>query len=248
MKATFMFMLLFAASSLFAQDSTLVQVSTVKPNARQQMTFEKMVKIHVEKFHPKKYPLYTYEVVSGPRMGSYFLVNPMVSWAFLDNPRPDHIAHEQDILNTMTPYIVDDEARDYFRFVDSLSHSTRVNATSLLFNYYYVKPGKRDEFLAEVRRGVLINNKNNSTVSNYRVYVKQLSNFAPVIISINSLKDGYSQLEPEYMSANNKQFKDTYIQMYGQDQWDKRMTLLPTLCDKVETELVKFRPDLSTKM
>jgi hypothetical protein len=247
MKATFMFVLLFAASSLFAQDSSLVQVSSVKANAKQQMIFEKNVKIHVEKFHPKKYPLYVYEIVSGPRLGSYYLVNPMVSWSFLDQPRADHIAHEQDILNTLTPYIMDNESRDYFRYIDSLSHSTRVNASSLLFNSYYIKPGKRDEFLAEVRRGVMVNNKYNSA-SNYRTYVKQLSNFAPVITIISALKDGFLQLEPEHMSANTKQFKDTYIQMYGQDQWDKRMNLLPVLCDKVETELVKFRADLSTKM
>lgn len=248
MKATFiMVSLLFAASSVFAQDSTLVQVTTVKPYAKQQVNFEKNEKIHTEKFHPKKYPLETYEIISGPRIGSYYLVNPMASWADLDKPRPDHIAHEQDIKNSITPWIMEDETRDYFRYVDSLSYSKRERATNLLFNYYYIKPGKRDEFLAEVRRGVLVNNKNNS-ISNYRIYVKQLSNFAPVIVSINALKDGFSQLEPEFMSANNKQFKDTYIEMYGQDEWNKRMTLLPVLCDKVETELVKFRPDLSTKM
>ncbi|MGN6533122.1 MAG: hypothetical protein ACTHK0_15375 [Ginsengibacter sp.] len=246
MKSTLLLLLLSVATSLYAQDSTLVQVSAVKPFAKQQMNFEKNVKTHVQKFHPKNYPLYVYQVMSGERFGSYFLVNPMASWAFLDKPRPDYIAHEQDILNSLTPWLMEDASRDYFRFIDSLSHSTRVNTNSLLFTTYYLKPDKKDEFLLQVRRGVLINDKING-ISNYRVYEKQLSNFAPVYVAISSLKNGYSELEPEYMSDHNQQFKDTYIQMYGQDEWNKRMTLLPVLCDKVETELVKFRPDLSTK-
>ena len=42
-------------------------------------------------------------------------------------------------------------------------------------------------------------------------------------------------------------FKEAYIKMYSQAQWDKRQTLLPEITTSYETYLGKRRDDLSSK-
>ncbi len=241
-------LLLSVTGFCFAQNPPLFKVVTnVKPYVLKLNDFEKSVKSHVVKYHTEKNPMYTYEIISGERTGEFFYVLPQTGWKDLDNPRADLAQHDMDYNTTVQSKVESVGATEYWRYVDSLSHSTDGNFTCFIFNFYYVKPGKLDDALAEIKRGVLVNNKNKST-SNYRTYVKQLAGINPVIAIVSAFKDGFAQLEPDYMAPNNKMFKDTYIEMNGQNMWDKRMVLLPITVDKVETELVKLREDLSTKV
>ncbi len=98
----------------------------------------------------------------------------------------------------------------------------------------------------EITRGIGVNKKNEAPTS-YRTYVKQMSGGSPVIVIISNLKDGFKQLETNYFPGNTDRFKSTYIQMYGQDIWDRRINLLQEVTNNVESEMVKLREDLSSK-
>jgi hypothetical protein len=248
MKTTMLLLLLSMAGFCFAQAPTLFEVTTVKPLALKYNEFEKGLKTHVAKYHTPKNRMSVFEVLTGPRTGDFYYVQPHSSWKELDVPRTDLVQHDMDYDGNVQPDMESNSTVEYVRYVDSLSHRIDGNFTSFTFTYYYVKPGKEnlDFLLAEIRRGVLVNTKNNAP-SNYQTYIKQLSGINPVIVIVAALKDGFAQLEPDYMAANSKKFKDTYLEMNGQDGWDKRTAFLPNGTDKVEIELVKFRDGLSTK-
>jgi hypothetical protein len=246
MRTIMLLLLLSVAGFCFSQTPVLFEVSTVRPAALKVNDFEKAIKTHVAKFHSKKDPMNVFEILSGTQAGNFFYVQPHTSWKELDVPRADLIQHDMDYDATVQPKIEWNGSVDYYRYVDSLSHPLDGNFTKYVFNFYYPKPGKLDELVAEIRRGVLVNNKNNSP-ANYQTYIKQLAGINPLVVIVTAFKDGFAQLDPEYMAPNSKKFKDTYIEMNGHEMWDKRMAFLPANMDKVETELVKFRVDLSTK-
>jgi hypothetical protein len=60
------------------------------------------------------------------------------------------------------------------------------------------------------------------------------------------LKDGFKEIDADYYKGLNDQFKAAYIQMFGQAQWDKRMTGTADLTDLTEQETLKYRADLSS--
>lgn len=246
MKTIMLLLLLSVAGFCFAQGPTLFEVTTLRPSAMKSNDFVKSLKMHVEKFHTTKDPMYVYEVLSGTNAHSFFYVQPHSSWKELDVQRTDQAQHDMDYNTNVQPKVEWDGSVDYYRYVDSLSHPVDGNFTSFVFNFYYVKPGKLDDLLAEIRRSVLTNNKYNSA-SAFQTYVKQLAGINQLVVVVSALKNGFAQLDPDYMAPNNKTFKDNYIEMYGQNMWDKRMIFLPNNMDKVETELVKLREDLSTK-
>jgi hypothetical protein len=187
-----------------------------------------------------------YEVQSGVRSGYYYLVEAPISYADLDNERPTDKAHDLDFLNTVTSKLEVDNGPEYYRYVDSLSYRNDVQANKFLFTFYQLKTGKQSDLVNEITRAVAVNKKNNAPTST-SVYVKQLAGGAPVVVVISNLKDGYKQLETNYFPGNSDKFKSTYIQLYGQDIWDRRLELLGEISVSVESELVKFREDMSSK-
>ena len=60
------------------------------------------------------------------------------------------------------------------------------------------------------------------------------------------MKEGFKEIDADYHKGLNDQFQAAYIEMYGQAQWDKRMTALADLTDLTEQEMMKYRPDLSS--
>jgi hypothetical protein len=67
-----------------------------------------------------------------------------------------------------------------------------------------------------------------------------------VVVIVRNLKEGFKELDPDYYKGLNDQFQAAYIEMYGQAQWDKRMTAIADLTDLTEQEMMKYREDLSS--
>ncbi len=92
-------LLVAVAGQLYAQNKTLVAVSAVKPKAGQTAPFEDSWKAHLNKYHTKDTTnrRYVYEVESGVRSGSYYLVDANISYADLDVERTSDKAHDLDL-------------------------------------------------------------------------------------------------------------------------------------------------------
>ena len=79
-----------------------------------------------------------------------------------------------------------------------------------------------------------------------------MSGSDPVIVSIRNLKDGFKELESDYIPnplANQPDaFKNTYIKDYGQADWDARQKLLNDNANVASREvyLMVLKTGLST--
>ena len=109
-----------------------------------------------------------------------------------------------------------------------------------------IKDGKAPEFLTELRRNALINEKIKSPVS-VNIWVRQQAGSSPTIVSRRNLKDGYKELDTDYFKMGPDDFKNAYIADYGQEAWDKRLKILVDDVVSREQFFEKMRPDLSSK-
>jgi hypothetical protein len=237
-----------AACNLYAQPKTLGSILMVKPKIGQSIGFEDSWKAHIAKFHQKDTTnkRFVYEVLSGDRSGSYYLVQPGINWAMLDVERATEKSHDLDYTSTVSNRLEVEGGDDYYRYVDSMSYRPEVRAAKYLFTFYKLKMGKTNDLIAELMRNAAIN-KQNSSPASYTVYVKQMAGSCPTVLLVSQLKDGFKQLETDYFAGSTKKFQDSYVTTYGQGQWDKRLTLLSEIANSVESELVKFRQDMSSK-
>lgn len=254
MKKTF-FLWLFMAAAFIAngQGKTLYTVNFVKPKAGMKSTFEANWKAHLAKFHKTADKRNVYEVMSGPNIGYYHIVEGPISFADMDAVKPMAKEHGLDLEKNFSPFLEPNTMNGTYRWDDTASFNPTVKADKFLVTVTHVKFGQLDETIRESRRGSLINAKINPTSRfSVNVYTQIWSGSDPVRVSMRNLKDGFKELETDYYGPNTmapNAFKDAYIKDYGQDAWDARQKVLDNNANVQSREIfiLKFRKDLSSE-
>lgn len=246
MKKTLIGLCMLWYSGTMAQVANLESVTLVTPKLGQGKAFETAWKAHLGRFHTTgaDRQIDTYEIVSGPRSGSFYFVENNKTWADMDKERSTDAKHGQDFETTVMPSLADIGPDEFYRFIDSLSYNKREDITKFTVTYYHLHPGQMVVFTDEVNKTVAVNKAINSPVT-FFTHVRQLAGTRPVVVIVSALKDGFKQLETDYFKGNSDRFKAKYKEMYGESLWDRRMDLLPEITELVETELIKHRKDLS---
>lgn len=254
MKKTF-FLWLFIAVAFFAsgQGKTLYTVNFVKPKANQKSAFEKNWKLHLAKFHKTSDKRNVYEVISGPYMGYYHIVEGPISYADMDMTKPNTKEHGMDLEKTFFPMLEDNRMNATYQWDDTASFNGKVKADKYLVTVSHIKFGQMTETIRESRRGSLIIAKiNPASKFSSNVYTQIWSGSDPVRVSIRNLKDGFKELEMDYYGPNTmapNAFKDAYIKDYGQDAWDARSKLVDNNANIASREvfIMRLRKDLSSE-
>ena len=253
MKKTF-FLWLFIAASFLAngQGKTLYTVNFIKPKAGMKSAFEAAWKTHLAKFHTTDDKRTVYEVMSGPYMGTYHLVEGPISYADMDKEKTNAKEHALDLEKNIIK-LEESSMNSTYRWDDSASFNGKVKADKFLVTVTHVKYAQIQETIRENRRGSLIQAKINPTSPiSYNVYTQLWSGSDPVRVNIRNLKDGFKELETDYYGPNpmsTTAFKDAYIKDYGQEGWDTRSKLLDNNANVASREIfiMKFRKDLSSE-
>jgi hypothetical protein len=254
MKKTF-FLWLFMAAAFFVsgQGKTLYTVNMVKPKAGMKTAFEAGWKIHLAKFHKTSDKRTVYEVMSGPNIGYYHVVEGPISYADMDAEKAHAKEHALDLDKNYFPMLDDKRMNATFRWDDTASFNGTVKADKFLVTVTHVKFGMMTETVRESRRGSLVNAKiSPASRFSINVYTELWSGSDPVRVSIRNLKDGFKELETDYYGPNTlapNAFKDAYIKDYGQDAWDARGKVLDNNANVQSREvyIMRIRKDLSSE-
>ena len=247
MRKIFFFLFITGMVNSFAQTHSLVNVLLVEPKIGQGPNFEAAWTAHLKKFHQDDTTNRrgVFEIISGPHTGCYYITDGNLSWADMDTDRPTDKQHDADYASTISPMIASESGDMIYRWADSLSYNSQVQAGKFLLTVYHIKTGKQDDVTDEIKRAIAVNKKINSPLS-YNAYVRTFAGSKPEIVMIRNLKDGFKELDDNYHKGLSDQFKAAYIEMFGQAQWDKRMHALADLTDLTEQEMIKYRTDLSS--
>ena len=244
-----LFMWLFLAAAFFTngQGTTLYKVNDATPKSGMKSAFEESCKLHMAKFHSGSDKREVYEVVSGPDIGSFIIVQGPISYADMDKTLPDAKEHSLDMEKTFSTKLEPMNNNFLVRWVDTLSYKgDDVKAQLFLLTITVVKDGKMGDYMAEARKAVLLYTKLNSPFS-FNIMLKMQAGSSPTIIMIRNLKDGYKELDADYFHLATDWFKAAYVKEYGQDDWDKRVKLLTDDVVSRTQHFEKLRPDLSSK-
>jgi hypothetical protein len=238
---------------VYAQKTDLLTVNTVKPKKGQKMAFEAAWKQHVAKFHSTTGRTAVYEIISGPNVNSYHLVNGGRSYADFDKDRPDATAHNVDLDKTFFPYL-EETMNGTYRYMDSLSLRPDSTAEKFIVTVRHLNWDlDQAAYRRELARGVNINKIQQGGFFehlSYSLYEQLYDGSDQVTVSIRALKDGFKSQETDFYGKNPEgapSFRDIYSKMYGNDAWDARVKLLDKSVEKMEVYLMKFRKDLSSQ-
>ena len=248
-------MWLFVAVAFMAngQGKTLITVNTVKPKAGQKAAFEAAWKTHLAKYHNTTDKRNVYEIMSGPWVGYYQIVEGPLSFADMDAEKPMAKEHSLDLDKNYFPMLEDKKMNGTYRYDDTASYNPTVVAEKFQVTLTHIKWNVITETIREARRGSLINAKINPTSRfSANVYTQIWSGSDPVRVQVRSLKDGFKELETDYYGPNTMApdaFKNAYIKDYGQDAWDARSKIMDNNANVASREvyIMRLRKDLSSK-
>ena len=245
MKILLCLLLCSVSVAVFGQDKTLYKFNVLKTRSGMRSSFEDHWKVHMEIFHKISDKRIVYEVSSGPENGTYKIVEGPISLSDMDIILPNKKEHELDLENTFSRQLKPGSTSLY-SWVDTLSHQGNTKTEELLVTSTVLKDGKTGEYLAELRRAVLINNKLNIPY-NTNVFLKEQAGTSPTIVTMKNLVDGFKELDSDFLPVNNNLVREEYIKEFGQEAWKKRTKLLVEDVVSREQHFEKFRPDLSSK-
>jgi len=252
MRRFFLLLLMVTTVAAYSQKTSLTTVNSVRPKKGEKMAFEAAYKQHIAKFHKAQEKLNVYEVLSGPYLGYYHLVNSGRSYEDLDKDRSDANAHDMDLDKTFYP-LLDETMNATYRFMDSLSTHSDVQAEKFVVNVRHIKPSLEADYRAESARSAKVLAKlkggfwDNLSLN---VFEQLWDGNDPTVVSIRNLKDGFKSLETDFYgvaAAGAPTFKDEYIKAYGTADWDKRVKLMDDAVVKHEQYIMKYRKDLSSQ-
>ena len=242
-----------ASSQQATQVKDLVTVNSVKPKPGQKLAFEAAYKLHIAKFHKTEEKINVYEILSGEYAGYYHLVQGGRSFEDFDKSRPDAAAHALDLDKNFFP-LLEDTRNGTYRFMDSLSLRSEVEAEKFVVNISHLKQGLViADYRRELARGIKINkNAKGPFIESLSLsYFEQLWDGSDqVTVSIRNLKDGFKSLQAGYFGPNpagTPSFRDDYVKAYGHTAWDDRVKVLDGAVAKTEQYIMKLRKDLSSQ-
>ena len=194
----------------------------------------------------KPHTLHQYEVISGPELGSYVIVEGPFSFADMDKALPNAKEHTADLDKNFTPKVETENQNFMCAFRDTLSYNPQPDAKKLLVTVTVLKDGKQPDYVRELRRNAIIAAKLNSRIS-YVVLIKTQSGSSPTIITLRNLRNGYAELEANYFQTPPNAFREAYVKEWGQEAWDKRLAQLVNDVVSRELHFEVYRSDLSSK-
>jgi hypothetical protein len=253
MKKTLIMWLFIAASFFVSAQNTLYTVNFVKPKPGMKSTFEAKWKAHLAMYHKATDKRMVYEVLSGPHIGSYHIVEGPLSFADMDKDKPMAKEHGLDLEKNFSPYIEDNSMNGTYRWDDSISSKDVPEAEKFVVNVTHIKNGQLQPTLRELRRGAVVGEKYLKPSSfKANTFWQIWAGSDPVIVNIRALKDGFKELENNYYGPNPNAptaFKDGYVKEYGQEAWDARSKLMDDNANIVSREvfIMKLRKDLSSQ-
>jgi hypothetical protein len=248
MRKLFLAALLLGTGYVFSQGKTLYGIALVQPKPGQTHAFEAAWKAHLAKYHNGDSKRTVYEILSGDNAGTYQMLEGPFTYADMDKELPNEKVHSQDFFTTISPKLDMDKEGYTYKWIDTLSYNYKdMHALKYMQTNYNIKPGKLPEFLKEVRRAVLTNEQIKSPVS-YTTYLMMFAGSKQQLVLRRALKDGFKELETNFIANNTEAFKAAYVKAYGQEAWDKRSSSsgIYEYLDSFETYLVKERSDLSS--
>lgn len=224
----------------FSQIQNVVSADRVFPKADKGAEFEKALAAHAQKYHTGSWKWRVFEIMSGPDYGGFHIAEGPNTWATMDTRGNISKAHTDDWNKMVAPLITERGNSMYATFNDELSTVKLTDyADNAIISHIFLKPGMVDKFKEEIKKMKAAWTAGNESIAVYESFASG----PPQITIVTRLKNGLKELEKDY----RKPFKDRYNTANGDGSYDEYLKVFAETVEKRWSEMIKFRPDLSSK-
>jgi hypothetical protein len=222
------------------QKKNVINANRVFPKIDKVLEFEKALTAHAQKYHTGDWKWRVFEIQSGPDAGGYHITEGPVSWDQIDKRGNLGDEHNIDWNKNVTPFLTDKGSSQYSVYQDTLSSVALTDYTNMInIAHFYPKVGwgfKLREVFVKFKK---VWEAGGESVAVYQASSSGTAQFALV----TRYKQGLKEREDGF----RKPFKDRYEAIYGQDSWDAVAEVYQNYTEKIWSELLSFRADLSSK-
>lgn len=222
------------------QKKNVVNANRIFPKVDKVLEFEKALTAHAQKYHTGDWKWRVFEIQSGPDAGGYHITEGPVSWDQIDGRGNLGDEHNIDWNKNVTPFLTDKNSSMYSIYQDTLSSVALTDFTKMInISHFYPKVG----FGFKLRE-VFVKFKKVWEAGGESVAVYQSSSSgAAQFTLVTRYKQGLKEREDGF----RKPFKDRYEAMYGADSWDNVADVYQQYVEKIWSEILSMRTDLSSK-
>jgi hypothetical protein len=239
MKRLFALLTLIPCLSL-SQTKNVVSVTRVFPKISKVAEFEKALAAHAQKFHTGDWTWRVFEIQSGPDAGGFHITEGPVSWTQLDSRGNLGQAHTDDWNKNVSPHLTDKYQSSYSVFREDLSTVQLTDFSDKISILHFLpKVGLGSKFLTEATKFKKAWEAGKQAVAVYESINSGDAHIAFVI----RMKEGLKEMETGYRSP----MRERYDQLYGAGSWDAYLESINKYLDRIWTELLFLRKDLSSK-
>jgi hypothetical protein len=198
-------------------------------------------KLHSE-FHASQHDVwavYTWQIMTGERSGSYLTVTPGHHWAEYDARQAFLKIDAPDVAKNLAPYNAT-TTMSYYVFLEEFS-LTKPPATPAMMRtttYYTVIPGHQSEFLDSVKKINAAIQKTHYPLKPSRWYALASGGETPTYVQLYD-RATWADMEPAEKSV------ETMLKDALGDSGPQLLDQLRRSCSKITNELSVYRPDLS---
>lgn len=201
--------------------------------------FNKALAAHAKQFHSGQWKWRVYDVLTGPEGGALQINEGPHSWAEFEGRGDLGEKHMRDYEANVMPH-VEKTGPDLYVVYKAEYSTTAVGnfSNKALIVRVYPKPGQLSAYLASLQEFKPVWEK---LGLNMVVYTSLHSGPRSVLL-VQRLKNGLKDFEPD--SAGMRQVYDS---VNGAGSYDKRMEDQARILERLETELISFRPEFTAK-
>jgi hypothetical protein len=224
----------------FSQNQNVVTAERIFSKPDKNAECEKALGAHAQKFHTGNWKWRVFDILSGPDFGGYHITEGPNSWSMIDGRGQISKAHTADWNKGVAPFITDRGNSIFATYNDELSTVKLTDyASDIIMSHNFIKPGMIDKFKELVKKAKAAWTAGDESIAVYET----VASGPPQITIVTRLKNGLKELEKDY----RKPFKERYITANGPDSYDEYLKVYAECVESRWSEILKFRPDLSSK-
>jgi hypothetical protein len=236
----FFFLLMLVPLFGISQVKNVLNVSRNFAKADKVLEFEKALAAHAQKYHKGDWKWRVFEIQTGPDAGGYMVSEGPASWESLDGRGNLGAEHNNDWNRSVAIYTTERGGSSYAEFVDSLSTVQLTDyADKIIINHMFAKPGMIAGVVDLQKRLKKVWQEGNESVAVYQ----SINSGAPEYITVTRLKNGFKELADGY----RKSLRERYNMVYGANGWDSYLADYSKCVESRWSEILVYRPDLSSK-
>jgi hypothetical protein len=239
MRKLFLCLLLIPFTGM-SQTKNVMSTFRTFPKSDKIVEFEKAMATHAQKFHTGDWKWRTFEIISGPDAGGFHVTEGPNSWTQIDDRKDISKDHMTDWNTNVSPFTTGQGTQGFAVYREDLSSVPLTEFTDkIAILHVFPKPGYTDTLAGILKKVRVVWQKSNESVAVYQASGSGPSQY----ILVFRYKTGWKERDASF----RKPFTERYKAEFSESGYKDYMTAIQQFVESSWTEMLSFRPDLSSK-